>query len=76
MGDESETILKTFARTDAEQNQFGNVYTGRDQLSAWLGLTYNAVMKLMSPRYLLRHRNYDNFYTSLPLVRVLCDADT
>ena len=44
MGDESEQILKTFALTDVEQNDFdtvmSNVYTDReDQLTAGLGLT-------------------------------------
>ena len=54
MGDESETIFNTFALTDAEQNDFysvmSSVNTGReDRLAAGLGLTYNVVMKLMSP---------------------------
>ena len=56
-----------------------NVYTGKeDRLAAGLGLTYNVVMKLMSPRYLMcyHHLYADNFYTSLPLVRDLRDADT
>ena len=43
-----------------------------------VGLTYNVVMKLMSPRYLMRyhHMYADNFNTSLPLVRDLRDTDT
>ena len=53
-----------------------DVYTGKeDLLSAGLGLTKNVVMKLMSPRY-LHHFYADNFYTSLPLVCDLRDADT
>ena len=44
MGDQSETILKTFALTDVEQNDFdtvmSNVYTDReDQLAVGFGLT-------------------------------------
>ena len=54
-----------------------DVYTGKeDRLASGLGLTYNVVMKLMSPRYLMRYHHLyaDNFYTSLPLVRDLSDT--
>ena len=68
MGYKSETIFNTFALTDIEQNDFdnftSNVYTDReDQLTAGLGLTYNVIMKLMSPRYLLRQHNYMTIFT-------------
>ena len=55
-----------------------DVYTGRDdQLAGGMGLTYNVVMKLMSNYLLCLHHLYaDNFYSSLPLVRDLRDADT
>ena len=55
-----------------------DVYTGKeDRLADGLGLTY-VVIKLMSPRYFMRYHHLyaDNFYTSLPLVRDLRDADT
>ena len=35
-----------------------DVYTGKeDRLAAGLGLTYNVIMKLMSPRYLMRYHH-------------------
>ena len=83
MGDESETIMKTFALTDIEHNDvdtvMSNVYTDtEDRLVAGFGLMYK-----------FRHEiDVATIFHALPqfvreqclhlaaLVRDLCDADT